>query len=583
MKFLSKKNIPKIIKICSVLLFLGCALFILYYLVLQPYYSKKVNEQYREIYYSFSENISDNSSDDFNTTKDDSISVELDNSHKRNAKDKDGRLLKFSKLLEYNSDIKGWLSIPGTNIDYPVMQDINGGDFYLKHDFEGNSDKNGCLYIDGNCNVEKPTKNILIHGHNMESTKMMFYELLNYKDINFYKKHPVITFDSIYKNSQWKIISYMRVAGTISQNGNFNYLKGTFENREDFLDFLYQIESRSLYYCPVDVNENDRLIMLSTCSYEINDYRTIVVARKIRKGESTDVDVDKTYIRGDVLFPDSYYRHYGGKAPVNTNFANAMSFDEISWYDGKVKYDSAIGQTVTVKKLEYEIISASSVKFIGCKNIEVKNLKIPAKIKIDGREFEVTEYPKESFASLRNLKSVKVGKKALKKSLWSNIGEIISNDGLNYEIISLDTVKFIGCINHNINKLVIPTKIRINKKIFFVTECSNTAFYNLTKLKTLKIGNRITKINDKAFTECTKLVSVIIGDSIESIEEKAFFNLKTLKNIKIRCKNLKIVEKNAFNGIYKDCKIKVPKSKSSKYKEMLENSGISPEASFQTY
>ena len=83
MKFLSKKNIPRIVKICAVLLFLGCALFILYYLVLQPYYSKKVNEQYREIYYSFSENISNDASNNVTKTEDAGISVALDYTYKQ--------------------------------------------------------------------------------------------------------------------------------------------------------------------------------------------------------------------------------------------------------------------------------------------------------------------------------------------------------------------------------------------------------------------------------------------------------------------------------------------------------------------
>lgn len=583
MKFLSKKNLSKIIKICSVFLFLGCALFLLYYLVLQPYHSRKVTEQYRNIYYSFSEDSVDSSGNDSNGFESDKFSLNLDNSYKRNAKDSNGRLLKFSKLLEYNSDIKGWLSIPGTKIDYPVMQDIDGGDFYLKHDFEGNKDKNGSLYIDGNCNVETPTKNIVIHGHNMDSTKMMFYELLNYKDINFYKEHPVITFDSIYKNSKWKIISFMRVAGTVSQNGNFNYLKGTFESDGEFLDFLYQIESRSLYYCPVDVNEKDSLIMLSTCSYEINDYRAIVVARKLRKGESEDVDVDKAYIRSDVLFPDSYYRHYGGESPVNTNFAEAMSFDEIKWYDGKVTHESALGKKVKVKKFKYEITSSTSLKFVGYTDINVKNLKIPDKVEIDKREFEVTEYPKTSFESLRYLETVKVGKKTLKQALWSHIGETISIGGLNYEITGFDTIKFLGCNNANINKLVVPSTVYIKKKKYYVTECSKTAFNNLTKLESLKIGNKITAIGDNAFTKCKKLESVIIGNSVEKIGKKAFYKLENLKKINLKCTNLASIKEKAFSGIAMNVIFRLPAKKAAEYTELLKISGFFAATIFQTY
>ena len=96
-------------------------------------------------------------------------------------KNSDGLLLKFSQLLKANKDTKGWLRIPGTNIDYPVVQGEKNSDFYLHHNLKGDTDKNGCLYIDANCNVETPTKNIVIHGHNMESTRMMFFNFQNIK------------------------------------------------------------------------------------------------------------------------------------------------------------------------------------------------------------------------------------------------------------------------------------------------------------------------------------------------------------------------------------------------------------------
>ena len=82
----------------------------------------------------------------------------------------------------------------------------------------------------------------------------------------------------------------MRVSGDFESSDGFNYLQSTFQTKEQFLNFLYQIEVRSSYKCPVDVNEKDSLLMLSTCSYEVHDYRTVVICRKVRKNESSDVD-----------------------------------------------------------------------------------------------------------------------------------------------------------------------------------------------------------------------------------------------------------------------------------------------------
>lgn len=233
--------------------------------------------------------------------------------------------------------LKDGLTFLETNIDYPVVQGNKDSDFYLHHDLTKSENKNGCLYIDYHCNVETPSKNIIIHGHNMESTRLMFYELPQYKDIEFYKQHPIITFDSIYEESQWKIISFMRVSGDSKKNDNFNYMQGTFSDDETFLDFIYQIKMRSLYNCPVTVNEDDTLLMLSTCTYEIDNCRSVVVARKVRNNESSDVNTQTAAARDNVLYPSEWYSKYDGSMPSVSNFKKALSSGQIDWYDGKLK------------------------------------------------------------------------------------------------------------------------------------------------------------------------------------------------------------------------------------------------------
>lgn len=145
-----KNRIYTMLSGITFLVFLGCAAYLIFYLGIQPYYLKQQSKKINAAYYNSSEFDSGN-------------------------KNSDGLLLKFSQLLKANKDTKGWLRIPGTNIDYPVVQGEKNSDFYLHHNLKGDTDKNGCLYIDANCNVETPTKNIVIHGHNMESTRMMFF------------------------------------------------------------------------------------------------------------------------------------------------------------------------------------------------------------------------------------------------------------------------------------------------------------------------------------------------------------------------------------------------------------------------
>lgn len=465
MKRKTKIIIRKLVIIISSITLAGCVLFLIYYLGIQPYHSRQVNNKYKEIYYSSDSNPPSQVN---NVSEDDSsFSVGLDTSYESGAKGTDGILLKFSKLLEINSDIKGWLKVPGTNIDYPVMQAYNGSDFYLKHDFEGSKDKNGCLYIQGTSSIKPRSKNIVIHGHNMDSTGMMFHQLLKYKDVDFYKKNPTITFDSLYNENEWKIIGYIRVSGDLNSSGNFNYMQSDFETTQDFLNFLYEIKLRSSYNCPVDVNEKDSLLMLSTCSYEISNYRTVLVCRRVRKNESSKVDTSEADYNKDVLYPSSWYGKYGGAKPKVTSFENAMSFGEIDWYDGKLEVESSIDKILEVEDASYKILSSSEVEFVGFKNSKLKEFTIPSTIEYDNRTFDVISISKDAFQGMKKLVSLKIG---------NNIQEIPKRC-------------FMEC--KNLENVIIGDNVKtIHKK----------AFYKLEKLKTIKIRSLVLEtIDEKAF------------------------------------------------------------------------------------
>jgi sortase B len=484
-----KKKLRRILTVSSIFLFLGCGFFLLYYLVLQPYHSRKVNEKYRTLYYSYESVEETTEKKSKSKKKAEPIDINPDQDYKNNAKDENGVLLKFKKLIGYNEDIRGWLKIPGTKIDYPVMQDYHGGDYYLEHDFEGHKDKNGCLYLDGHSSIEIPSTNLVIHGHNMDSTHMMFYELPNYKNLEFYQKHPVITFDTLYQNSKWKIISFMRVSGTMEKNKNFNYLTGIFYDKEDFRNFLYEIESRSLYHCPVDVNEKDHLLMLSTCSYEFDNCRTVVVARRLRKGEDENVETSQAYLRNNVLYPDEWYRQYGGKAPVHTTFADALAFNEIDWYDGKKKGESPIGQQYTVENhLLFELTSLDTVKYIGSNDNTLSKLVIPDKIEVNGRVFNVTEIASDTFSSMTKLDTV-----------YMKGGIAVLPENLFRKCKKLTTVALGAGIK----------------------EIGAKAFYNIPHLRKLTISSKeLTQIGEQAFWKTDSKIKIYLPKSKEKAYKK---------------------------------------------------------------
>ena len=256
----------------------------------------------------------------------------------------------WEALKEVNDEIIGWISIDNTVIDYPVLchpDDPAGttNPYYLNHNYEGQWDSYGSIFTDPTSYAGLDTKNITLHGHHMNDGSM-FGNLANYGtgfadgsgtpyvNLDFYKSAPVIHFNTPEWNADWKIIAVIHTNALESHGEFFNYLTGSFNTDEEFLDFVYDVRERSIIDTPVTVNEDDQLITLSTCTYEFENFRTAVIARKVRPGEDSTVDVDSASANSDMLWPDVYYRTYGGTKPEDKSFAQAYENGEISWYDG---------------------------------------------------------------------------------------------------------------------------------------------------------------------------------------------------------------------------------------------------------
>lgn len=102
---------------------------------------------------------------------------------------------KYRAVQEQNSDFVGWLSIPGTNIDYPVMQTVNEPNFYLKRGFDKQYSDYGVPYVQENCDLAL-SDNCVIYGHHMNNGTM-FADLCKYESEGFYQEHKTIHFDTL--------------------------------------------------------------------------------------------------------------------------------------------------------------------------------------------------------------------------------------------------------------------------------------------------------------------------------------------------------------------------------------------------
>ena len=115
-------------------------------------------------------------------------------------------LPQYQALYAQNSDLAGWIQIDGTNINYPVMQSKHDPDFYLKHNFEKADSPHGCPYVQANCNLQTPSDNILVYGHNMKDGTM-FSDLLQYKRESFWQQHRIIQFDTLTAQAEYTVMA----------------------------------------------------------------------------------------------------------------------------------------------------------------------------------------------------------------------------------------------------------------------------------------------------------------------------------------------------------------------------------------
>ncbi len=349
MKF-ARYHIIRTLRILCIIGFVAFFLLFMNETVIQTYRSKKDIDYTRDLYHrSEIESIlpTDAASTMASspvtetkgvTSKPGTVATEVPTPTPAPGRDEQGRLVQFTGLLAENEETKGWITIPGTDVDYVVVQpDRKEPEYYLYKGFHKKYNKAGTLFLDPRSSVEAYSQNLVIHGHNMVSTKeKMFHSILEYKkEIDYYREHPILRFDTIYNTGIWKVFAVFITPPDPAKDYFFEYRKPSFESPSEFLNFVYQIRIRSLLNVDaVDINEKDELLMLSTCSYEVNDnYRTVLVARKVREGEEPTVDVDSAEINQKPYYAEDYRNKYGKDIPdVADTFEEALEKGQISWY-----------------------------------------------------------------------------------------------------------------------------------------------------------------------------------------------------------------------------------------------------------
>ena len=180
----------------------------------------------------------------------------------------------FAVLNEKNPDCVGWVSIPGTSIDFPVMQNR---DFYLKHDFDGNYTDYGLPFLDERCSLST-SDNLIVYGHHMNDGSM-FSELLNYADEDYCAAHSEVVLETENGVEIYQVAAVLRVAGSYAP-GEWSVFDQINISAGAFNILVENLVERRLYDTGQELVFGDRLLTLVTCEYSQRNGRLAVIADK---------------------------------------------------------------------------------------------------------------------------------------------------------------------------------------------------------------------------------------------------------------------------------------------------------------
>lgn len=174
----------------------------------------------------------------------------------------------FAALKEINDDVVGWITLEGTHINYPIVKGADNS-YYLNRLFDGTGNGSGSIFMDYRNSGDFTDPNNIIYGHRMNNGTM-FADLANYSNREFFDTHPYMLIVTPEANYKVEVFSAY-IADTSHPSWDLN-----FDGDDVFLNWLGSMKTRSYFEREVEFTAEDRVVTLSTCTYEFDNARFIV-------------------------------------------------------------------------------------------------------------------------------------------------------------------------------------------------------------------------------------------------------------------------------------------------------------------
>ncbi|HDN2514134.1 TPA: class B sortase [Clostridioides difficile] len=202
-----------------------------------------------------------------------SISI-IDYNNSRQAYRKIRNEKEYTDLYSINSDYIGWINIENTPINYPIMKG-NDNEFYLNRGFDKQYLRSGSIFMDYR-NTGFQDKNMIIYGHHMKD-QSMFGSLKKFKGLDYLQKNKYIHITT----KENENLMYEVFAVYVTDANDTGSISTQFNTKEEFTSYIKLILSKSIYNPNINIKDTDRILTLSTCSYEFSDARLVVHAKLI--------------------------------------------------------------------------------------------------------------------------------------------------------------------------------------------------------------------------------------------------------------------------------------------------------------